>query len=128
AAPLRHLLEQAQAASEGLAEALLLSGEDAVDLVAMLLELRIAGAHLPDPHVGEPRQVRRLEPDPAGLLDGAPDDPPHHVAAALVRRRDAVGGEEGHAAAVIREDAVRLRGLRRVAVRDAALTGDPAHD
>ena len=60
---LRDLLEQAHAALERLREALLLGGEDAVDLVPVLLELGIAVPHLLDHDVRETREVRRLEPD-----------------------------------------------------------------
>ena len=42
----------------------------------------------------------------------AADHPPQHVAAALVRRLDAVGGEEGHGAAVVGQHPQRLGLLR----------------
>ena len=58
-----NLLEQTHSAREGLAEALFLGGEDAVDLVAMLVELGIAIVHLLDHDVGETSEERRLEPD-----------------------------------------------------------------
>ena len=99
-----------------------------MDLVTVLFELRIARAHLLDHDVGEPREIRRLEAHAPCLLDGAPHDPAHHVAAALVRGRHAVRGEEGHAAAVVGQDAMRLGRLGRVAVRDTRLRGDPLHD
>ena len=87
------------------AEALLLGRQDPVDLASDAP--RAPG--YPSPicsidDVGEPRQVRRLEPDPGRLQDRTADDPAHDVAAPLVRRRDAVRGEEGHAAAVVGED------------------------
>ena len=71
---------------------------------------------------------RSSQPDRPRLLDRAPDDPAEDVAAALVRRGDAVADEEGHPAAVVGEDAVRLRRGLRLAEGDAALGGDPGHD
>ena len=127
--PLRgRLLEDLHAALERLGEALLLGGEHLRDLARCSLELRIRVAHLLDHGLGEPGQERRLHADPQPVLRGAADDAAQHVAAALVRRRDAVADEERHAAAVVGEHAVRLRRVRRVAVRDAGLRGDPRHD
>jgi len=103
-----NLLEESQSALECLPEALLLGGQDPVNLFAVLLELRISGLHPLDHHIREGREVGRFEPDPSSLLHGATDDPPHHVAPALVRGRNAVGGEEGHAATMIGEHSVRL--------------------
>src|SRR5262245_30876687 len=77
------LLEQSHPTRERLPEALLLGREDAMDVVAVLLQLRIAGLHLLDHDVGEPRQVRRLEPDAAGLLHRPADYAAHDVAAPL---------------------------------------------
>ena len=106
------LLEDRHAALERLAEALLLGGEHAADLVAVLDELRIRLAHLLDHDVGEAGQERRLHPDAQAVLRGAPDDAAQDVAAPLVRRRDALGDDERHAAAVVGEHAVRLRRVR----------------
>ena len=102
-------LEELHAALERLAEALLLRGEDAVDLLAVLDELRIRAAHLLDHGVGEPGQERRLHADAQTVLRSATDDAAQDVAAPLVRRRDAVADEERHAATVIGEHAMRLR-------------------
>ncbi len=124
----RRLLEDRHAALERLAEALLLGGEHAVDLVAVLDELRIRRAHLLDHDVGEAGQERRLHPDAQAVLRRAADDAAQDVAAPLVRRRDALGGDERHAAAVVGEHAVRLRRVVRGAVRDAGLLRDPVHD
>ena len=63
AAPAGDLLEQAHAALECLTEALFLGSEDAMDLPAMLVELRVAALHLVDDDVGELREVRLVEPD-----------------------------------------------------------------
>ena len=115
-------------ARERLAEALLLLGQHPLDLGARARQLGVRLAHLLDDDAREPGQERRLEPDPPGLQHGAPDHPAHHVAAALVRGRDAVGGEEGHPAPVVGEDPVRLRRPLALAVGDARLAGDPAHD
>ena len=78
----RSLLEDLHAALERLAEALLLGREHAVDLVAMLDELRIRLAHLLDHGVGEAGQERRLHPDPQAVLRRAADDAAQDVAAA----------------------------------------------
>ncbi len=109
----RRLLEDRHPALERLAEALLLGREHAVDLVAVLDELGIGGPHLLDHDIGETGQERRLHPDPQPVLRGAPDDAAQDVAAPLVRRRHALGGDERHPAAVVGEDAVRLRRVRR---------------
>ena len=69
-----------------------------------------------------------MKTDALRLLHGAADDPAQDVPAPLVRRRDAVSDEERHPAAVVREDAMRPRRCRRVAVRDARLGRDPFHD
>jgi hypothetical protein len=124
----RDVLEQAHPTRERLAEPLFLRRQDAVDVGAVRFELRVRLAHLLDHDVAEAIEVRRLESDTLSLLDGAADDPAHHVAAALVRRRHAVRREERHPTAVVGEDPMRLRRLRRVAVRNAALLRDPAHD
>ena len=50
-------------ALERLSETLFLGGQDAVNFVPVLLELRIAVLHLFDHDVRELREVRRLEPD-----------------------------------------------------------------
>ena len=122
----RRLLEDRHAALERLAEALLLGGERAEDLVAVLDELGVRLAHLLDHDTGEAGQERRLHPDPQAVLRGATDDAPKHVAAPLVRRRDAFGGDERHAAPVVGEHAVRLRRVLGRAVRDAATARRPS--
>ncbi len=117
------ILEELQAALEGLEEALLLEPQDTRDLVGMRRQLRIRLSHLLDDDARESVDV--VEPDALRLLHGAPDDPAQHVAAPLVRRRHAVAHEERHPAAVVGEDPLRLRRRRRVAVGDARLGGDP---
>jgi len=62
------------------------------------------------------------------VLRGAADDPPQDVAASFVRRGHALGGDEGHTAPVVGEDAVRFRRVLRLAVGDAGLLRDPLHD
>ena len=57
--------KRAKTALEGLSEALFLGVQDAVNLLAVLLELRVAILHLLDHHIRELRQVRRLQPDTA---------------------------------------------------------------
>src|SRR5204862_6831052 len=99
---------QAHAAREGLAEALLLGREDAVDVVAVPLQLRVTRLHLLDHDVGETREIRRLETDPSGLLHCAADDAAHAVAAPLAGGRAALGREERYPATVVGEDAMRL--------------------
>ncbi len=122
------LLEESHAAFQRLREALLLGAEHAHDLVAVLAELGIRRRHLVDDGAREPRQERRLHADPQSVLDGAADDAAQDVAPPLVRRRDAVADDERHPAPVVGEHAVRLRRVGRVAVRDAGLPRDPAHD
>ena len=124
----RGFLEQRHAALERLREALLLGGEDVVDLAAMLDELGVRVAHLLDHGVGQSGEKRRLHADAQPVLHRAADDPAQDIAAPLVRRRDAVGDEERHPAAVVGEHAMRLRRVGRVAVRDAGLRRDPLHD
>src|SRR4029079_8385788 len=117
------LLEQPEAPLEGLQEAVLLEAERAVDLVVMLPELRVRLAHLLGDDAGEPVDV--VQADALGLLYRPADDAPQDVPAPLVRRGHAAAHHEGHAAAVVGEDAVRLRRRRRVAVRDTGLGCDP---
>ena len=57
------LLEETHATLECLAEPFLLRGQDAMDLVPVLLELRIALFHLLDHDVRETGEERRLEAD-----------------------------------------------------------------
>ena len=122
------LLEQLEAAGEGRREALLLGGEDGVHVLAVLLELGIDGAHLPDHDVGEACQERCLQADAVALQDGAADDPAQHVAASLVRGSDAVGDEERHRAAVVGQHAVGLGRDLVGAVGGASFPLDPLHD
>ena len=121
------VVEEAHPALERLEEAFLLGGKRAVDRLPVLDQFGERMAHLRDHDVGEPRQ-EALEPDRAGIHHRAPDHAPQHVPAALVRRRDSIRDEERHAAAVVGEHAMRPRRLGRVAVRDARLRLDPAHD
>ena len=120
------LVEDLLAACERLAEALLLEPDDALDLLAMLAELRIGVAHLLADDPAEP--VDAVEPDPLAVLDGTADDAAADVAATLVRRRDAVGDQERHRAAVVGEHAVRLGRDRVAAVGHPGLGLDPVHD
>ena len=120
------LLEKTQAARERLVEALLLGAHDLLDVRAVLDQLGERGPHLLGDHVGQSPEVG--QPDRLSLLDGAPDDAAQHVAAPLVRRHDAVADEERHPAAVVGEDAVRLRRARVSVPGDAALLLDPGHD
>ena len=124
----RSLLELRHPALERQAEALLLGREHAVDLPAMLDELRIRRLHLLDHDVGEAREERRLHADAQAVLNRAPDDAAQDVAAPEVGRRDALGGDEGHAAPVIGEDPMRLGRVLGRAVGDAGFPGDPVHD
>ena len=105
------LFEQPETALERLPEAFLFGGQDAMDIVSMLLELHVAALHLFDDDVRKLREVRGLQADSRALLNRAPDDPPHDVASAFVRGSDAVGSQKGHAAAVVGQDAMRLRRL-----------------
>src|SRR5205085_5425597 len=63
----RDLLEETHPARERLREALLLRGENAVNLRPVLRELRVALLHLLDDDAREPREVGRLEADAACL-------------------------------------------------------------
>ena len=120
------LLEELHPARQRLGEALFLGAQHLTDPLAILRELRKPVAHLLDHGVADAPEV--VEPDRARLVDGPADDPAQDVATPLVRRRDAVGDEEGHPAAVVGEDPVRLRGRLGVAERHTALLRDPAHD
>ena len=71
--------------------------------------------HLDRP-LGEPAQVRRLEPEHPALLDRAAHDPAQDVAAVLVRGHDAVGDQVDHAARVVGDDPHRPGRLRVGAV------------
>ena len=125
----RGLLEDLHPALERLGEALLLGREHLPDLAR-------GAARAPDrprPSCSitvsaRPGRNESSMPIAQAVLRGAADDPAQHVAAALVRRRDALRDEEGHAAAVIREHAMRLRRVGALAVGDAGLLGDPLHD
>ena len=120
------LLELLHAAVERLAEPLLLGADDALDLGGVLDDL---GVPRPDLLDDDARQrIDRGQADAACLNDRAADEAAQDVAAALVRRRHALRDEEGHAAAVVAEHAVRLGRLRRRPVRHARLLGDPVHD
>ena len=120
------LLEELHPARQRLGETLFLGAQHVTDPLAILRQLREPVAHLLDHGVADPPEI--VEPDRSRLVDGATDDPSQHVATTLVRRRDAVGDEEGHPAAVVGEDPVRLRGGLGVAEGDAALVRDPVHD
>ena len=120
------LVELPHAAVDRLAEALLLRANDALDLVGVLDDLRVPGADLLDDDAWQ--LVDGGQPDPARLDDRAADQPAEHVPAPLVRRRDPLGDEECHPPAVVGEDPMGLRRLRRGAVVDAGLLLDPVHD
>ncbi len=124
----RDLLEDRHPVLECLAETLLLGREHAVDLLPVLDQLGIGGRHLLDHDVGEARQERRLHPDPQAVLHGAADDPAQDVAAPDVERGHALGGNERHATAVVRENTVSLGGVLGRPVRNPRLLGDPVHD
>ena len=121
-----NLLEELHPARQRLGEALFLGPQHVADPLPVLRQLREPAAHLLDHGVADAPEI--VEPDRARLVDGAADDPSQHVATPLVRGRDAVGDEEGHPAAVVGEDPVRLRGGLGVAEGDAALLRDPVHD
>ena len=120
------VVEHLQPALEGLAEPLLLGLHDPLDLGGMLDQLGEGAGDLLDHDRRQPVDVR--EPDPVALLHGPADEPADDVAAPLVRRRDPLGDQEHHRATVVGEHAMRLRRLLGVAVGDAGLLGDPAHD
>src|SRR5436190_37205 len=89
--PTRDFLEELEPAGKRLGEALLLGGKHRANLVRPLAELRIRLARLLDHDVGQPREERRREPDPPGLLHRTPHDPAHHVAPAFIRGGNPVG-------------------------------------
>src|SRR5207237_3098929 len=68
------LLELRHPALERQAEALLLGGEHALNLVPVLDELRIRLSHLVDHDVGEAGEKRRLHAAAQPVLDAAPAD------------------------------------------------------
>ena len=103
------LLEDLEAALERLAEPLLLGPDDPLDLGLVLDDFRVPRADLLDDDRRE--AIDALEPDAAGLHDGASDEPPQDVPASLVRGNDAFGDEERHPAPVVAEHAMRLRRL-----------------
>src|SRR5439155_18873055 len=78
------LLEQPEAALQGLREALLLGAHDLLDLAAVGLDLRVPRPHLLDDDVGDPPEV--VEADRPPLLHGAPNDAAPDIPTALVRR------------------------------------------
>ncbi len=91
----------------------------------MLAELRVPLRHLVDHEVGDAPEIG--EPDAAGLLNRAPDDPAKDVPPPFVRREHAVGDQERHAPAVVGDDPMSLRRLVRALPGDAALRLDPVH-
>ena len=122
AEPGRLLVEEAEAARQGLLEAALLELQGLGD---QRLGARQLGKHLA--HLGHQR--RHQAPHQGlgaahelGVAHGPAHDAAQHVAAALVRRRHPVGDEEGRGPQVVGDDAVghrvlavggRARGLGR---------------
>ena len=103
------LLQLVRAGLEGAQEALFLATEDADDVIAVLDELGIDIAELRDHKIGEALEERALNAEAMAVRDGATDDAAQDVATRLVGGQHTVGGEERHRAAVVGEDAQRLR-------------------
>ncbi len=98
-------LEAADAGGEGAAEALLLVGEDALDLGAALAQVRVVVAEGVDDHAGHLGEEGFVEAELAAVADGAAEDATEDVGAAFVAGQDAVGDQEGGAPDVIGDDA-----------------------
>jgi hypothetical protein len=97
-------------------EALLLGARPALDGGPLALQLGVGVAHRLDDALVEQRQERILETQHVPLLHGAAHDAAEDVAALLVRGHDAIGHQEGRAAAVVGEDRQRARGGEVLAV------------
>ena len=99
------LFELRGAGLEGAQKALLLTAEDADDVVAVLDELGIDIAELRDHKIGEALEDRALDAETMAVRDGAANDAAQDVPARFVGGQHAVGGEERHRAAVVGEHA-----------------------
>ena len=116
------LVEQAQAAREGLLEAGLLKLQGLGDERLGTDQLAEGLAHLAHQRRHQAPHQRLGAAHQMGVAHGAPHDPSQHVAAPLVRRHHAVGDEEGARAQVIRNHPVggAMRAVgRRAAQLDA---------
>ena len=100
------LVEDLQAAHEGLAEAGLLELQRLGDQRLGLDEFRIGRAHFADERRHELEHHRLAGAEQFGVAHGAAHDAAEHVAAALVRRQHAVGDEEGGRAQMVGDDPV----------------------
>ena len=107
------LVEQAEAALEGLAKARLLELQDLGDQRLGAHQLGERQAHLGDQHRDEAPHQRLGRAQHVGVAHRAAHDPAQHVAAALVGRHHAVGDQEGRGAQVVGDDLVRGRAPRR---------------
>ena len=101
------VLEQAQAALEGAAEAGLLELEHLGDQRLGAHQLGKGLAHLVDQHRHDAPEQRLLGAEQLGVAHAAAHDPAQHVAAPLVGRHDAVGDQEGAAAQMVGDHLVR---------------------
>jgi hypothetical protein len=81
---LDQLVEPSQAQLERASEALLLGGQPFAHQLALLVQLRIAGAHQLGHALGVAGQVAGVQTQRAPLRDRPAHDPPQHVAAFLV--------------------------------------------
>ena len=118
------LVEDRQAALQGLAEARLFELQRLGDQRLGADELRIGLAHLAHQHRHELPHQRLARAEQFGVAHGAAHDAAEHVAAAFVRRQHAVGDQERRRAQMIGDDAVR--GLLRAVGRHLGQLGDGA--
>ena len=101
------LVQDRQAALQGLAEAALLELQGLGDERLGADQLGIGLPHLAHERRHEPPHQRVLGAEKLGVAHGAAHDPAQHVAAALVRGQHAVGDEEGRGAQMVGDDPVR---------------------
>ena len=116
-----HFIQQVLAPLERGAEPLLFAPDHVRDELVVLLQLRVRAAHDCDRCIDERGRDEIPRAEPVRVTDRPADDAAQDVAPLHVARHHAVGDQEGHGAAVLREDPQRDIG---VAAREA-LVGDP---
>src|SRR5207253_5390335 len=89
-----HLLEALEAALDRVEEAFFLGARDALQLGALLNELRVHAPHEPGDRMHQMHQCGFAASEQPGMADGAAENAAEHIPPSLVRRINAIRQQE----------------------------------
>ena len=100
-----HFFQELHAGEKGLGEARFLAGDEFDNEVTARGQFGIDRTHAVDDRFDQRHHERLVQAEVAAEEGGAPQQTAQDVAAAFIRRNNAVGDEEGDAAAMLGDDA-----------------------